>query len=158
MGGTYISRNNALAFAQLTLANLRFLEGALKANPHEDVHLVTQIVNSLLGLVVFLKEKNFVTAIEKLPLRQLANDGWPQVAITKGQSDTLGDLVRHIRKAAAHGRLRFSSDLRDPNAVILYIEDRRPNDVVPNWCAEMTAKQMHDFCVKLIDRLDSEIG
>ena len=121
--GMYISRNNALAFAQLTLTNLHFLEDVLKANPHEDVHLVTQIVNSLLGLVVFLKEKKFVAAIEKLPLSQLIDDGWPQVAITKGRSDTLGDLVRHIRNAAAHGRLRFSSDQRDPEAVTIYVDD-----------------------------------
>jgi hypothetical protein len=57
-------RNDAIRFASLTLANLEFLEAAwLDSEGHGSeyhIHLVTQIVNSLLGLVVFTCEKEYV--------------------------------------------------------------------------------------------------
>lgn len=45
------TRQDALEFASRTLKNLQFLESAREAGA--DVHVVTQLVNSLLGFVVF---------------------------------------------------------------------------------------------------------
>jgi len=47
----YVSRNHALTFAQRTRENLLHIERAAKAG--DDVHVVTQLAISLLGLVVF---------------------------------------------------------------------------------------------------------
>ena len=46
-----VSRNDALGFAARTKQNLLMIEKAFEAG--EDVHVVTQLVVSLLGLVVY---------------------------------------------------------------------------------------------------------
>jgi hypothetical protein len=50
------------------------------------------------------------------------------LAARKGP-ETLGALVRHLRNAVAHGRIKYSSDGRDPNGVV--IEGRMPNARLP---------------------------
>ncbi len=61
-----ISRNRPRHFAERTQKNLRYIQAAREQR--EGVHEVTQIVNSLLELVVFPWEKHFkkVTDSEKL--------------------------------------------------------------------------------------------
>jgi hypothetical protein len=49
------TRNEALEFARRTRRNLEFIEMAKETGEH--VHVVTQLTISLLGLVVFPKER-----------------------------------------------------------------------------------------------------
>src|SRR5262245_42778277 len=100
------TRNDAIEFAARTLKNLDFIEGAF--NDGEDVHVVTHLGNSLLGLIVFTVEKEFVRFILNQKLDDLAAQGWPMWTIELGTCDTLGELVYHLRNAIAHGRLSFS--------------------------------------------------
>jgi signal transduction histidine kinase len=126
----YVSRNQALVFALYTRQNLEFIERASKSDEN-NVHVVTQIANSLLGLVVFLWEREFIRYTKELQLDDLVKDGWPRFEISKGECETLHQLVRHLRNAVAHGRIRFSSDSRDPNSVMIDIEDgKRTNRLI----------------------------
>ena len=61
-------------FAQRTRTNLRALE-RLRAQGHE-VFEVTQLINSMLGLLVFPREE-FVGRIPRIPLADLSTQGWP---------------------------------------------------------------------------------
>jgi signal transduction histidine kinase len=152
----YVSRNQALVFALYTRENLEFIERASKEDEN-SVHVVTQIANSLLGLVVFIWEKEFVKHTKELQLDELAKDGWPRFEILKGECSTLHQLVRHLRNAVAHGRIRFSSDNRDPNSVMIDIEDGKINQP-PNWSARMKASDLREFCLKFAQLVQDAIG
>jgi hypothetical protein len=84
------------------------------------------LANSLLGLIVFSVEKKFVRFIREEKLQDLAKKGWPSWTFELASSETLGDLVYHLRNAVAHGRLLFSSDSRNPADVRIRAEDARP--------------------------------
>ena len=111
-------RNHSLGFAERTIKNLSFIEVSVAKGA--DVHVVTQIANSLLGLIVFPVERNFVGQATNRTMSDLVKQGWPQWEITLGSARTLGQLVHRLRNATAHGQMSFSSDNRDPEEV--YIE------------------------------------
>ncbi len=152
----YVARNHALTFAKFTRENLKFIEEASKS--HSSVHVVTQLANSLLGLVVFVWEKNFVKSIEDVPLESLRKDGWPSPELVIGECTTLGQLVRHLRNAIAHGRITFSSDSKNLEEVMLTVEDKKNRNAPVDWSARMNAAELRVFCVKFTDLVENTIG
>jgi len=82
------TRNDALEFGARTLKNLEYLERARQKG--EDVHVVTHLANSLLGLIVFPVEKKFVRFILKQSLSDLTKKGWPSWSFELSSSETLG--------------------------------------------------------------------
>lgn len=87
----FVERDDALKFAALTRENLEFVENAFARG--ENVHVVTQLATSLLGLIVFPREKNFTHQVESLALDTLVAQGWPRWQISEGTCETLGDLL-----------------------------------------------------------------
>jgi hypothetical protein len=111
------TRNDTVEFCRRTRRNLGFIENALQNDPNAPVHAVTQLTLSLLGIVVFPYEKLDETIFYKT-VTQMKSDGWCGWSIMLDKpkkahetTRTLGDLLRHLRNAVAHGRLRFSSDI-----------------------------------------------
>lgn len=152
-----ISRNDALSFAARTRTNLEALERLAASG--ESVHRVTHLVNSLLGLVIVPKERQFTAHIQDLSLAELEHRGWPRWKVIVGVSDTLGELLRRIRNASAHGRFVFSSDSPNPAEVWVELSDFRksqPNE--PVWMARITAADLQTFCYRLIDEIENTIG
>jgi hypothetical protein len=114
-------RNITSGLAKRTLKNLDFIHKAFRDK--EDVHPVTQAVNSLLGLLVFPveKEKKFfekfshvkfddssdlrgicTTLTEHLPV--------PSLKVTKFERcPDLGEFFRKVRNAVSHKNLEFSN-------------------------------------------------
>jgi hypothetical protein len=76
--------------------NLEFIEKA-RADGSE-VHVVTQLANSLLALIVFVWEKTFVDHMKDLQLEKLAKEGWLKIEMVNGTSKTLYDFAHHLRK------------------------------------------------------------
>ncbi len=154
----FASRNDALGFAARTRKNLEFLDNA--ANTGEDVHVVTQLINSLLGLVVFLHERKLSSRFEKMLLADLDGEGWPHIEVTLGQNEcsTLYQLMYHIRNAVAHGRLHFSSDSRRLHEVMVEFEDWKPSAKKPYVCFKLNGSALHEFCLKLMALVEPEIG
>jgi hypothetical protein len=147
-------RNHPLGFAERTSKNLQHIEAVYgKAN----IHVVTQVANSLLGLIVFPWEKRLKKGLAKdvarKKLKALAKQGWPEWKINLGTSETLGDLVRHLRNAVAHGRMEFSSDHPDPSLVMVDVRDCEQGKTTPYWSAEIGAVELRDFCLKFIEVL-----
>jgi hypothetical protein len=153
----YTSRNNALGFARRTRTNLEYIERAFSTR--EDVHVITQLANSLLGLIVFPWEQKFADHIKAVPIDELVAKGWPQFEITKGECQTLGQLVRYLRHAVAHGRITFSSDSREINEVSISVENyAHKQDPLPNWSARLEARDLREFCRRFIDLIEDTIG
>jgi hypothetical protein len=156
----YSSRNEAIEFARRTQVNLLFIERAKRSG--EPVHEVTQLALSLLGLIVFPKEKLLLDAIETISLEDLRDNGWPVWHVTldsgKQRTETLGVLVWHLRNAISHGALMFTSDDQYLENVAIRVEDKPTRRAPSNWRAEISGTNLRDFCLrfaKLIDDLVS---
>ncbi|HEX6367513.1 MAG TPA: HEPN family nuclease [Longimicrobium sp.] len=137
-------------FAERTRKNLLYVDEAFQAGA--DVHVITQLVNSLLGLVVFPWEKSVVERFRHIPLATLKEKGWPEWQLTTGQCSTLGQLIRCLRNGTSHGHIQFSSDSRLLNEVTIEVSN------YPKWCApdpdfegSIRADELRDFCLKLTE-------
>ena len=162
----HVTRSEAIGFALRTRKNLEYMRHAF--DRAEDVHVVTHLVNSLLGIIVVPKERYCEETFWSINLEELARQGWPKWDITidrptKGGSrtETLGHLIRHLRNAAAHGRFRFGGkpDSRNLAEVRLIVEDA-PSSGVGNadWRAEIGGDDLFLFCLMLTDYIDDSIG
>ncbi|MHB8463370.1 MAG: HEPN family nuclease [Acidimicrobiales bacterium] len=94
-------------FGSRTLINLDHIQEAERDG--ETVFPVTQLWNSLLGLVVLPKERE-ADRIPETPMSDLWADGWPRINEQKGRSTTLRELVGHLRNAVSHGGVDFVPD------------------------------------------------
>lgn len=161
----YVTRGEAIGFALRTRKNLEYMRHAF--DHEEDVHVVTHVVNSLLGIVVVPKERYFEESFWSTNLEELTRRGWPKWDVTIDEptkegsnTETLGDLIRHLRNAAAHGRFRFGGepDSRNLSEVSLIVEDAPSRDLNPNWRAEIAGDDLFQFCLLLTDYIDDSIG
>jgi len=150
------SRNKPLGFATRTRKNFEYIEAGFEAG--KDVHVVAQLANSLLGLIVFPWEGKAAAKIESLSMTRLTQDGWPEWEVLMGDEDTktLGDLMYHLRNAIAHRHIVFSSDSRYMEEVFVSIEDFKPHATAPYWRARIGAKPLRDFCLRFIKLLEVE--
>ncbi|HII94309.1 MAG TPA: hypothetical protein HA367_00995 [Candidatus Methanofastidiosum sp.] len=104
--------NNLLFdYVTRTQKNLEFIEKAIEEDPEKEVFEVTQLINSLLGLIVFPFEK-FKYRIPRKPLSELENEGWvlPHVEGHFPQAPDLYELMHYLRNAVAHFNIVFTTD------------------------------------------------
>jgi len=147
-------RSTAFGLAQRTKKNLKHIELA-RANG-ADVHEVTQIVLSVLGIVIIPWEWHLKDRFTEYILEDLYANGWPRWNITVGHSKTLSDLTHMLRNATAHGHYKFSSDERDPKDVWLVIENIKNRKVT--WQAQISAADLKTFCYRFLQVVENETG
>jgi hypothetical protein len=161
----YATRGEAIGFALRTRKNLEYIRHAF--GQEEDVHVVTHLVNSLLGIVVVPKERYFEESFWSISLEELTRRGWPKWDVTiddppegGSKTETLGHLIRRLRNAAAHGRFRFGGepDSRQLSEVRLIVEDGPSRSRNPNWRAEIEGNDLFQFCLLLAEYIDESIG
>lgn len=144
------SRNDSLGFAARCKKNLLHIERAFQSR--EDVHVVTQIVVSSLGLIVFPWERDADQKIRSTPLSALDESQeamWVEAKPSKG----LGQPIKHLRNAIAHGNIHFSSDDRDASKVIVSFGSENGD-----WQATMSAHNLQTFCLRFIALIEGVIG
>jgi len=174
------TRNEALEFARRTRLNLEFIKRAKEQNPKAEVHVVTQLTLSLLGLVVFPKEKLFLNSARTMKISDLSASGWPSWNITRDEqpkewgkkcdnkpkpkhwpTQTLADIIYHMRNAIAHGRITFTSSPDSPRLeeVGILVEDKeKPSDPDVYWRAEISGPDLEKFCLRFLDFIKDELG
>lgn len=153
-----LQRNTTVGFARRVRKNLEFI--IRKRREGEDVHEVTQLTTSLLGLIVFPWESKALGTMEEWLLVDLKGQGWPSWTILKdrnGETTTLGKLTYHLRNAASHCRLRFSSDGPDAEDVEIEFEDALPDKPV-DWHAKIRASDLKEFCDRFSQSLEELVG
>lgn len=157
----FLDRNEAQIFAKRTLKNLNYILAQRQAQ-RAGVHLVTMLTGSLLGLIVFVKERHLDHYVGTLDLARLATrDGFPNWNITLGQGEcqTLGALIHRLRNAVAHGRVYFASDDAALENVLIEFEDVRPGENrLPHWRASIYAADLLTFCTKFSALVDGYLG
>lgn len=153
------SRSTTEGFAARVRKNLDFI--IMKRSENEDVHEVTQLVTSLLGLIVFPWEDGALKHLESLPLSDLEQQGWPHWRILldeKRDTSTLGKLTWHLRNAASHRRLRFSSDDPQLSKVQIEFEDAPRPHAPANWRATISGAELKEFCDRFTTKLEDLVG
>ncbi|MEI7795868.1 MAG: HEPN family nuclease [Methylococcaceae bacterium] len=95
-------------FAKRTAENLETLRQLKQSQPDAEIYEVTQLINSMLGLLVFPKEKDF--KFPHIKFKDLDTNGWiiPQPEIGN-QVRNLSVFIRYLRNAIAHCNLEFLS-------------------------------------------------
>ena len=137
-----MTRNDPLRFAALTWKNLEFIEQAAHHNP--DVHAITQLALSLLGLIV-LQHQNHAKFDNKLRATKLADLNWPcwEPPPPGHKTGTLGGLIERLRHVIAHGGITFSSDGADPHETMLIFHDTKAK-----WRGTISAADLREFCYR----------
>tara|TARA_R110000744_G_scaffold118921_1_gene221984 strand:- start:10312 stop:10788 length:477 start_codon:yes stop_codon:yes gene_type:complete len=140
-------------FAKRTRLNLEAIETA-KENG-EDVREFTQLINSLLGLLIFPYEHPSCT-IQPTPLEELVKvHGWPEIKASKGElkDDTLGELIRVIRHSFAHCLVEFiPNDKREVGSVRLW-NGKQPD---PKWETVIGVEDLRHFVLKFANLIEQQ--
>jgi hypothetical protein len=143
------SRNQTLGFATRTHKNLLYLQNAFARGA--DVHVVTQLALSLLGLVVFPHERGFSQRAKAARLDQLISQGWPAWSMTGAPCKTLGELIMFVRHSIAHGQIRFSSDSRRIEEVSIEFSNLPQDKPRLHWRGSIAAADLQQFCLRFIE-------
>ena len=145
------TRINLNIFRRIQKDHQEIIEQYRKEDPQTDMYEVTQLINSLLGLLVFPREE-FVGKIPYKTIKELIKEGWPIPRI-KGhytQANNLNQLVRYLRNAIAHCNVKFNSDKNKKiTGLELWNEDMQTK--VITWHAELTIDEIDIIGHKFID-------
>jgi hypothetical protein len=136
-------------FAIRTKKNLEVIENLKDENT--EVYETTQLVNSCLGLLVFPHE-HFIERIPKIPLDQLAEQGWPLPKVVGDfeQVENLKELIRHLRNAIAHFNIKFIGDLENQISVLRVWNNNRGRKT---WQADLSVDDLKKISKKFSDML-----
>ncbi len=143
-------------FAERTRHNLNVLRDIQKnMSDKYTVFEVTQLINSMLGLLVF-PQQTYINKIPQIPLNELKNQGWPipKVEGDYPQVKDLRELIRYLRNAIAHCNLEFLSDERGE---IKGLKVWNKSTGKTTWKAELTIENIEKFTDKFIQLLLEEI-
>lgn len=134
---------------------------------NEKVHLVTQLVTSLLGLIILPKEQYFKENFLSVNLEDLYSEGWPQWDIQidkppKNRSKTkrLRELITHIRNSSAHGHITFDDQPESPHLheVKIVMEDGPQSDPwKPDWRTEIRGHELYKFCILFSEYIEESV-
>jgi hypothetical protein len=128
-----------------TMFNLKFVQEKRRPNgPYE----VTQLINSFLGAMAHPWEE-WKKQLSEMPLDEAQQKGWPVIVTEERSRDTpesLGDLIRVMRNAMAHGNLRFDS--RGGEIVALHLWNRGGGK--DTWRARVEVEDLHRFLTRFV--------
>lgn len=145
-------------FVERTRINLVNIDKSLSEGG--EVYEVTQLVNSLLGLLVF-PEQYYIHQIPKTPLDELENQGWPSIKVVGDYppAKDLQEQMRFLRNSIAHFNLKF---LTNEKAQILGIrvwnENLHVNSHPITWKADISLDNLRMLVSKFVDLILSEEG
>ncbi|MGA2616591.1 MAG: HEPN family nuclease [Thermoguttaceae bacterium] len=136
-------------FAERTWRNLQYIRGAPQEQKEQRLaNEFTQMINSMLGLLVFLKER-FFRSIPETRLCDLEAEGLPKIKVMPESSetvDTFRELVRHLRNAVAHFNVEFLVEAHQLWGV-------RVKNQAKTWIAELSSQQLEKITELLFRQL-----
>lgn len=152
--------NLVLDFVKRTKKNLEFVEEYVnnhQLEPDIEVYEVTQLINSLLGLLVFPEQK-FFDEIPKTPLSELIEIGWPEIHIIKGnlRQDNLQELMRYLRNGISHFHVKFlNNDMGIISGICIW--NTPQNSSPPDWKANFSLDDLKRIVFKFIELIEDRI-
>lgn len=137
-------------FARRTEANLQTIRRLAREGGVTPAFEVTQLVNSMLGLLVFPQQR-YIERIPGTPIADLASNGWPipQVVGDYPQVSDLRQLVRMLRNAIAHCNLEFVPGIgNEIEALTVWSTDPRTRKVT--WKARLTVVDLDAITTRFV--------
>jgi HEPN pEK499 p136 len=157
------SRSLSTGLAQRTLKNLAFVQGAHARG--EDVHLVTQMLNSLLGLFLFPveKERQFFGSFSSVKLSDPPDftavhqlHEFPLLPSLQcsmfGNCKNLRRFIRRLRNAIAHRHFEIHGESHDLSAVMIRLYDHE-NEAPVDWDITLSAEDLGQICSYIADQV-----
>ena len=140
--------NLVVDFIQRTRVNLEFIEQAHRNDPSANVYEVTQLINSLLGLIVFPNEQYYIN-IPETPLSELQEQGWkiPKASGNFKQVQNLRKLMRYMRNAISHSNLEFISNGYELTGIRLW----NCNEGNKNWQIEIGLVELREITFRFMN-------
>lgn len=145
-------------FARRTRKNLDLLQSLPQKHPDMKTYEVTQLINSMLGLLVFPQQR-YVASIPKTPLCKLAQQGWPIPKVVDGYppANNLNQLIRYLRNAIAHFNIEFLSDQNlQIRGLRVWNVRQRKSQHETTWKAELTIEDIEKITNKFVQLLLEE--
>lgn len=135
-------------FAERTKINLAIIQSEVRAG--RDAYEVTQLINSLLGLLVF-PEQAFFKKIPEIKINDLKKQGWPIPLMCENYSQVadLKQLVRYLRNGIAHFNLRFTDKDGHVDGLIIW----NIKDGLKDWEAEFKIEQLKSIIERFSELL-----
>lgn len=140
-------------FARRTATNLEAIRKLREMPGAAPVYEITQLVNSMLGLLVFPQQR-YMDRIPEVPLAELQQGGWPvpEVVGDFKQVKDLRQLVRMLRNAVAHCNVEFRPG---PQNEIegLTVWNTTPDGRRVTWKAQLTVTDLEGITQRFIELL-----
>ena len=133
-------------FIARTQKNLKAIE-CLKEKGGE-VYEVTQLLNSMLGLLIFPKERRLYEKIQPKSWDTMVEEGWPLPSGDNAHVSDLEELIRHMRNAVAHCKFNLTTDHDE----ISSIEFR---DIPSFWTGVYDVASLRKFVYMFLDHIQS---
>jgi HEPN pEK499 p136 len=147
-----IYQNLVRDFAKRTLHNLQLVRE--KRAQGTEAYEVTQLINSMLGLLVLPKE-HYYESIPTTSLDDLRQQGWPE-PVLEGEFKKpkhLRDLLRLLRNSVAHFNVEFTETDEQIDGVIL---SNKCNCGKTTWQARLTLAELEEITKRFIDLILNE--
>ena len=139
-------------FAERTKVNLALVRASAKEG--RKGYEVTQLMNSMLGLLVFPREE-FYNNIPQLNITEMQESGWPipRVLNNYRQVVDLNQLVRYLRNGIAHFNLLFTAASDGHiDGLIIWNEWNGQK----NWEAELKIDELEEITRRFIQLILDE--
>ena len=154
----------ALIIARRSRKNLDFIYAQKEKGA--DVEEFTQLLNSMLGMLICLREEYFkgsevtwdkVKAYGLIPI-QIEGDASTQTSPNLKHSETFGELISNLRHAFAHNCFELVGD-PITGVRVWKIPNRTPNSPKNRtWQAELSEQQLQQVANLFIDFLEKRHG
>jgi HEPN pEK499 p136 len=151
-------RNDPLGLTQRAWRNLNLIEREYEER--DEGHVVTQLVQTLLALIVFPKARGFPEHFSLIQMDKLEERGWPRPMQKIGKTETIGGLLKHMRNAVCHGLLKFygdskeGSDSRKLSEITIEFSDRKGDKAPIDWKVTMEGQDLKRFLWHIFDYLN----
>jgi len=113
-----------------------------------DVYEVTHLLNSMLVLLIFPKERRLYEKIQPKSWDTMVEEGWPLPSGDKAHVSDLEELIRHMRNAVAHCKFNLTTDHDE----ISSIEFR---DIPSFWTGVYDVASLRKFVYMFLDHIQS---
>ena len=113
-----------------------------------EVYEVTQLLNSMLGLLIFPKERRLYEKIQPKSWDTMVEEGWPLPSEDYSHVSDLKQLITKMRNAVAHCNFEIITE----NDEISSIEFR---DIPSFWTGVYDVASLRKFVYMFLDHIQS---
>ena len=142
-------------FAHRVRLNLDAIDAVVSVAPTK-AHQVTQLVLTLIGLIVLPRESHYLEAAGDSTLAELAAQGWPTWTIAHDSVAAAGApptpsaiCCGTCDRRSASGQIRMTAGDRPFAEVSIYFDQQVAGGEIVTWSASISAPDLRVFCVKL---------